>query len=387
MTCTISRFHRYARFAIWAAFLFGALQVSASEASSSCTAVGKGTSSDCSSSADQNGPGSEGKPENSGKYDVDRIGQRNIGKGVNLYSLERERSLGEAMAAVIDRQVRFVTDPKVKDYINRLGQKIVRNSDAQVPFTIKVIDSKNPTTFSLPGGFLYVDAALILEVDDEAELAGLMAHEIAHVAARHTTRLATRKDALDILQSLPVTASGPTAIAATQIGLLPVQRKFNRDYEYEADLLGIEYQYAAGYDPQAYVDALEKLDSEDLQKHARESKNQPKPDWVDRMYIRIGHSYALYPPMESRILRLQTEISKLLPPRNDYVLDTGEFQEVKAQLGAERLVLHRRRHGDSANGPVLERRPPSGDEWRQSIGTVSGRLLLVMRSHNGLPLD
>ena len=116
-------------------------------------------------------------------------------------------------------------------------------------------------------------------------------------------------------------------------------------------------------------------------------KNQPKPDWVDRMYIRIGHSYALYPPMESRILRLQTEISKLLPPRNDYVLDTGEFQEVKAQLGAERLVLHRRRHGDSANGPVLERRPPSGDEWRQSIGTVSGRLLLVMRSPNGLPLD
>jgi beta-barrel assembly-enhancing protease len=386
MTCTIFRFHRYARFAIWTAFLFGALQVSASGASSSCTAVGKGASSDCPPSADQSGPGGEGKPENSGKYDVDRIGERNIGKGVNLYSLERERSLGEAMAAVIDRQVRFVTDPKIKDYINRLGQKIVRNSDAQVPFSIKVIDSKNPTTFSLPGGFLYVDAELILEVEDEAELAGLMAHEIAHVAARHTTRLATQKDAFDILQSLPVTA-GPTGIAATQIGLLPVERKFNRNYEYEADLLGIEYQYAAGYDPQAYVDALEKLDSEELQRHARESKNQPKPDWVDRMYIRIGHSYALYPPMESRILRLQTEISKLLPPRNDYVLDTGEFQEVKAQLGAERLVLHRRRHGDSTNGPILERRPPSGDEWQQSIGTVPGRLLLGMGWQNGQPLD
>lgn len=281
------------------------------------------------------------------------------------------------MAAVIDRQVRSSTDQNANDYINRLGQKIVRNSDSQIPFTIKVIDSKNPTTFSLPGGILYVDIALIMDVDGEAELAGLMAHEIAHVAARHATRLATRKDALDVLQTLPIAAVlGPAAIPAGQIGLVPVERKFNREFEYEADLLGVEYQYAAGYDPQAYVDALEKLDSEELQKHARELKNEPKLDWVDRMYIHIGRSFALYPPMETRILRLQSEISKLLPERNAYVLDTGEFQEVKTQLGAERLVLRRPHYGDSATGPMLERRRTAEGEEEMSDETAPRRLLL-----------
>jgi Zn-dependent protease with chaperone function len=387
MKQTISLLHTYARLATWTFFLICVLQVNALDVSSSCTPAGNGPSSDSLSSTDQAAPGSERKPENPGKYDIDRIGQRNIGKGINLYSLEKERELGEAMAAVIDRQVRFATDPAVKDYVNRLGQKIVRSSDAQVPFSIKVIDSKNPTTFSLPGGFLYIDIALIMDVDDEAELAGLMAHEIAHVTARHATRLATRKDALDLLQSLPVAAIiGPSTVAAGQIGIVPVERKFNREFEYEADLLGVEYQYAAGYDPQAYIDALEKLDSDELQKHARESRNNPKPDWVDRMYIHIGRSFALYPPMEARILRLQSEISKLLPQRNNYVLDTGEFQEVKAQLGAERLVLRRPRHGDSASGPTLERRPPS-DDGQEPTGTEAPRLLLLRPHQNRQQLD
>ena len=265
--------------------------------------------------------------------------------------------MGESMAAAVDRQTKAVTDPKIKDYIVRLGQKIVRNSDARIAFTIKVIDSANPTTFSLPGGFLYVDEGLLLDVESEAELVGLMAHEIAHVVARHATRFATRKDALDALSIPASRLIGPAGIPARQMGLLPLERKVNRQYEFEADLLGLEYQYALGYDPEAYIRVLEKLDSDGIQKRAREARDNPNPDFVDRMYIHIGRSFSPYPPTEQRIARLQKQIPKLLPCKGDYVVDTSEFQEVKGLLGAQRLVLRRPHAGESSNGPVLERRP------------------------------
>jgi len=294
-----------------------------------------------------------------GKYDVDRIGQRNTGKGANLYSLEKERSLGQAMATAFDWQTKFITAPEIHDYIDSVAQKLVRHSDAQVPFTVKVIDSSSLSTFALPGGFLYVDKGLIMEVDNEAELAGLMAHEIAHVAARHATRFATRKYAWNIV-ALPITfITGPAAIGAQQLGPLSLS-KFNRDAEMEADLLGLEYQYAAGYDPQAFVDAMEKL-------HAKERRNKTRGDdrsksgfWSHLPFHQVAGSFANYPPTEERILRLQTEISTLLACRDDYISDTSEFQEVKAQLGADRPVLHRHRPGDGpSNGPVLRRHPSS----------------------------
>ena len=297
-----------------------------------------------------------------GKYDVNRIGQRNAGKGVNLYSLEKERSLGEAMARTIDRQTTFVSEPKVLEYVNRIGQKIVRNSDAQVPFTIKVIDSPGANTFALPGGFLYVDKGLLTAVDNEAELAALIAHEVAHVTARHATRYATRKRGWDML-SLPLTyIAGPGAIGARQIGPLAL-RKFAREAEIEADLLGIEYQYAAGYDPQAFVDALERIHSKESQRtRARVLANQSNAGFFGHLPLRhqIAESYALYPPIEERILRLQTEIATMLSCRDSYVADTSEFQEIKAEVGADRVVLRRHRIGDVAsNGPVLRRLPAS----------------------------
>jgi Zn-dependent protease with chaperone function len=344
---------------MWTALVLCAVHVNASDGSSSCQGINEGDTSTSTLSTHQIAPESGGKPKRPSKYDVNRIGQRSIGKSINLYSLMRERSLGEAKAAEIDPQTKFVTDPKIKDYITHLGQKIVRKSDSQVPFTVKVIDAGNPTTFSLPGGFLYVDVALILEVDNEAELAGLMAHEIAHVAARHSTRLATRRYALDALLTLPIERIiGPAALLARQVGLVPLEKKFNRGTEFEADLLGIEYQYAAGYDPQAYVEALEKLDNTETQGSADASGHRPKASFFGWMGHHLARAYADYPTTESRVLRLQQEISTLLPCREDYVLDTEEFQEVRAQLRAERLVLHRRRTGDDANdGAILLRRP------------------------------
>jgi len=358
MTYAFSLIHRRPRLAICAALLLSALRLEASDVPASCPSSGAGHTSSSASSTRPPESGTEAKTEKSGKYDVDRIGQRSVGKGANLYSLEKERSLGQAMAAAINLHTKFVDDPDVNDYVNRLGQKIARNSDAQVHFTIKVIDSPNVTTFTLPGGFLYVAKGLIMEVDSEAELAGLMAHEIAHVAARHATRFATQKSAWNLI-SLPLASLGPAGLGARQIGPLRL-KKFSRDAELEADLLGMEYQYAAGYDPQAFVDALEKLHSQEVRMRAR-ANAQPKVGFLARMSLphQIVQAYASYPPTEERILKVQMEISTLLPGRDNYIFDTSEFQEVKAKIArADRPILRRHRPGDSlANGPVLHRHP------------------------------
>ncbi len=277
----------------WASDVDGSRKSNAAEAASSSA-----------SATSETALGVEGKTEKSGKYDVDRIGQRSIGHGVNLYSLQKERALGESMASAIDRGTRFVADPDINRYVNRLGQKIARYSDAEVPFTIKVIDSPNLRVFALPGGFLYVDKGLIMEMDSEAQLAGLMAHEIAHVAARHATRLATRRYAWNVLSVPLAYLSGPAAIGTKQIGPLML-KKFSRDAEIEADLLGIEYQYAAGYDPEAFVEALEKLNTK--------AKGAPTTSQGVPFHGRLLAYSPVIPPTEERIQKVQTAISTFLP--------------------------------------------------------------------------
>jgi predicted Zn-dependent protease len=297
----------------------------------------------------------EAKPPKSDKYDVDRIGQRNVSRGMNVYSLERERAMGQAMATVVDRGTTFVADPEVTRYVTELAQKLARHSDAEVPFKIKVIDSSNRRVFALPGGFLYVDKGLIVDLDNEAEFAALLAHEIAHVAARHATRYATRKQAWNVL-SIPIMwASGPAALGTQQIGPLNL-KKFARDAELEADLLGIEYQYAAGYDPQAFVEALERLSGLENQRRAKAFSAKSS------LHDQIARAFASYPPTDERIQKVQAEISTFLPERDDYILDTSAFQQMKARLG-ERPVLRRNRTADTlANGPVLRRLPTSQSE-------------------------
>jgi Zn-dependent protease with chaperone function len=357
---SLIRIHQHARLAICASFLLGAMRVGASDVPPSSVPIGAEHAASSPSSTSQTVPAPEVKTEKSGKYDADRIGQRSIGEGMNIYSLEKERAVGQAMATAIDSNTKLVTDPDINDYVNRLGQKIVRNSDAQVPFTIKVIDSPELRTFALPGGFLYVDKGLIMEMDSEAELAGLMAHEIAHVAARHATRMATRKYAWSMI-SIPISyLAGPAGLGARQIGPLTL-RKFSRDAEIEADVLGIEYQNAAGYDPQAFVEALEKLNSREREMRARRDKVRPNIGFLANLpfHHQIGQAFANYPPTEERIRKVQQDISTLLPHRDDYVCDTSEFQEAKAKLAWEdRPTLRQHRGRDTAtNGPVLIRHP------------------------------
>jgi predicted Zn-dependent protease len=294
------------------------------------------------------------------KYDVDRIGQREVGRGINLYSIHRERAVGERLANSIDHNTKLVNDAAVSNYINALAQKIVRNSDAEFAFTIKLVDSSDMGAFGLPGGFLYVDSGLVTALDAEAELASVMAHEIGHIAARHATRAVTRRRMWDIVSSVGLFA-GPAGVLLQNAGGIggPLSdKKFNRNAEYEADLLGIEYTYAAGYDPEAFVSALEKL-------HAHELTMQDMLAKVPGYHLatklpfhkQIARSFSNYPLTEDRIHRLQEEISVFLPERSDYIFDTSEFRDVKARLlAADAPVLRRNPAGaDPGKGPILRR--------------------------------
>ncbi len=362
------RWPRYVRLAVCSAFLLGTLHLNASDGRSSCPASTDDESAGSAHSTVQLDPGPEAKAANPDKYDVKRIGQRNTGKGVNLYSLEKERALGQSMADTIDRQTNFVTDPDIVKYVSGVAQRIVGNSDAQVAFTIKVVDSDDLSVFALPGGFLYVDKGLLSELDSEAELAGLIAHEVAHVAARHATRYATRRTAWNALSFPVIYMAGPGAIGARQIGPLAL-RKFARDAELEADLLGMEYQYSAGYDPRALIDALEKLNNKEIR---RAKQDRANGGFFGHSVHRIAKSYAFYPPIAERILRLQSELSTMLPCRPAYLTDTSEFQDLKAQLLAGQLVLHRNRaastEDDANGGPVLRRHP---SEWQGPLALQS----------------
>jgi beta-barrel assembly-enhancing protease len=303
----------------------------------------------------------ESDPKKLDKYDVKRIGQRDIGHGFNLYSLKREHELGQSLAASFDHMMKVVKDPVVTEYVNRLAQKIIGNSDAIVPFTIKVIDSGDiPRAYGLPGGFLYVDSALIVSADDEAELATVIAHEIAHVAARHATRALSRKQVSRMVNSVAF-MTGPIGAGVADAGGIagPLSvKKFSRDAEYEADLLGIEYAYTAGYDPQALMNALEKLHAIEVQR-SEEMAKIPGYHTASKIpfHKMIARSFANYPLTEERIQRLQSEITAYLPNRKEYILDTQEFQEVKDRLLASQIPTLRHHPGgeEDSKGPVLRR--------------------------------
>ncbi len=317
------------------------------------------------------------------KYDVERIGHRGIGHGFNIYNTRRERQLGLSLAAAMDRDTKIVTDRVINDYINELGQRIVRNSDAEVAFSIKVFDSGDiPRAYGLPGGFLYVDSALVLAADSEAELASLMAHEIAHVAARHATRALTRKNLYSFTGELSLLA-GPVGMILEDAGGIagPLSvKKFSRESEYEADLLGIEYAYSAGYDPQALLSALEKLHAMEANRSAAFA-NIPGYHFASKLpfHEKIARGFSNYPLTEERIRRLQSEITAFLPERNDYIVDTNEFQEIKSRLLSLQGAVQLRRHAEDEDprAPVLRRAPQ--DDTGSGSGTPPSSIFTILR--------
>lgn len=273
------------------------------------------------------------------KKDPDAIGERDVGKGLNWYSLEKEIGLGKSLAQEIERQAKIVDDPVISEYVNRVGQNLVRNSDVKVPVTIKVIDSEEVNAFALPGGFFFVNTGLVLRAETEAELAGVMAHEIAHIAARHGTRQATRGQVVNLATIPLIFMGGWTGYGVRQAAsvLIPIGfLTFSRGFETEADLLGLQYLYKAGYDPTAFVDFFEKLQSDEKRKPGTMAK-----------------VFSSHPLTDDRIKNSQKNIQEILKAKPEYVVTTSEFNDVKLRLAS---LLNRRKVDDKdANKPRLRK--------------------------------
>jgi len=281
------------------------------------------------------------------KKDPDSIGARDVGSGINFYSLEKEIALGKGLAQEVERQAKIIDDPIIAEYVNRVGQNIVRNSDAKVPFTIKVLDTEEVNAFALPGGFFFVNSGLILKTETEAELAGVMAHEIAHVAARHGTRQATRGDLMQIgAIAGSIFLGGWTGYAIRQgMGLaIPLgYLQFSQAFEREADYFGLQYMYKSGYDPTAFVDFFEKI----------QTLEKKKPGTFSKVF-------STHPMTDARIKAAQNEIETILKPKPEYVVTTSEFNDVRNRLS----MLHNHRKVDNNTDPTrptLRRSPGSGN--------------------------
>jgi beta-barrel assembly-enhancing protease len=276
--------------------------------------------------------------------DVSSVGQRNIGgRGLgNWYSTNWEIGTGKQYSMEIEKSSHLVTDPVVVEYVNRIGQNLVKNSDAKVPFTIKVLDTDEINAMALPGGFFYVNSGLILACDSEDELAGVMAHEIAHVAAHHAAREMTKLNYMQLGQ-IPLiiftqgTWTGYGIYEAYQLAVPLTFLQFSREYEAEADFLGIQYMYKAGYDPQGMVSIFEKLDA--LEKH--------KPGALSK-------AFSDHPATPDRIAAVEDEIATLLPAEPQYLVTSSEFDQVKARLAR---IQNKRGITDKKGGnkPTLRR--------------------------------
>ncbi|MFL6276799.1 MAG: M48 family metallopeptidase [Blastocatellia bacterium] len=301
------------------------------------------------------------------KENPELIGKRDINKGsLDFYSNDKEVALGRQLAAEIDREAKFINDPVIGEYINRVGQNIVLHSDAKIPFTIKVIDSADVNAFALPGGFLYVNSGLILAADNESEIAGVMAHEIAHVAARHGVEQASKGRLFQYLSIPLIFVGGPLgAIAQNAVNILvPLSfLKFSRGAEEEADLLGLQYMWASGYDPTSMLSFFEKL----------KTKEKKKPGTLEKIF-------STHPATGDRIQKAHQMLVRF-PDRDEYTISTSEFNDVKAKLLAitnqaklngdgSPTLRHKptlkRNDGDQPNAepkdkPTLRRKPDSGN--------------------------
>ena len=274
--------------------------------------------------------------------DIDEIGNRNINKGnLNMISIEKEIALGKSLAQEVEKSVKLLNDPEINEYVNRVGQNLVRNSDSKVPFTIKVVDSDEINAFALPGGFFYVNSGLVTAADEESELAGVMAHEIAHVAARHGTEQYTKATIAQYATIPLIMMGGGLGYGLYQAAgfLIPLKfLQFSRSAEKEADYLGLEYMYKTGYDPTAFISFFEKI-------QAQEKKKPGK----------LAVAFSTHPPTQDRIEKTQANIASVLPSRDQYIINTSEFDSIKGKL----IAMENRKKpadGEKSNKPTLKRR-------------------------------
>jgi predicted Zn-dependent protease len=283
-----------------------------------------------------------------GINDLNAIGSRNVGcnRGLgNWYTLDSQVKMGQEFARQVEQTSHLITDPMINEYVNRLGQNLTRNSDSKLPLTIKILDVEEPNAFALPGGYMFVNAGTILLADDESELAGVMAHEIAHVAACHAARGATRSTMAQLAMIPVVIMTGGLAgigiNQAANFGIPAVFSKFGRNFEAQADYLGVQYAYKTGYDPNGMTSFFEKL----------EALEKRRPGLAMKLY-------GDHPQTPDRISKTQQEIGTILPPREQYIIDTLEFQQAKKRLALimkQKLRKDGKDNKDSKEDPQLRR--------------------------------
>ena len=273
------------------------------------------------------------------KKDPTTIGNRNVAKGLNRYSIEQEIALGKQLAIEVQRQAHVIDDPIIAEYINRLGQNLARNSDVTFPLTFTLLEGEEINAFTLPGGYIFANASVFRLSDNEAELASVLAHELAHAAARHATRQATRNDVIS-LSTLPLLVfggwGGLAARHAANVFAPLALFHFSRAFETEADLLGVQYLWKAGYDPTATVDMFERV----------ESTERKQPGSVSKLF-------RTHPLTPDRIRKTQKDIGELLPARSEYVLNTSEYEDVRARLA--QITEARKAETKDAGRPTLQR--------------------------------
>jgi beta-barrel assembly-enhancing protease len=249
------------------------------------------------------------------KKDPTEIGDRNVSKGLNFYTLDQEMALGKQLAIEVEKQAKVVDDPIVSEYINRLGQNLARNSDVTFPVTFKLIEGDEINAFTLPGGYIFIDTGLLMLSANEAELASAIAHELGHAAARHATRQASR-NRLARMGTIPLAVLGGPAAQLAMKAAMPIAfLKFSREFETEADLLGLQYLWKSGYDPTASIDLFEALESTE--------KRQPGS---------VSKLFRTHPLTPDRIEKTQRNIDMLLPSRAEYVLNTSEYEDIRARV-------------------------------------------------------
>jgi predicted Zn-dependent protease len=284
-----------------------------------------------------------------GINDVNAIGNRNVGcnRGLfNWYSLDTQVKMGQEFARQVEQTSHLITDPMINEYVNRLGQNLQRNSDTRLPFTIKILDVEEPNAFALPGGFMFVNAGTILMADDESELAGVMAHEIGHVAACHTARQATR-GTLAQLAMIPVIImtggiAGIGVNEAANFGIPAIFSKFGRNFEAQADYLGVQYAYKAGYDPNGMTSFFEKINT----------LYKKRPGLADRLY-------GDHPQPPDRVAKTQQEINTILPPRDQYIISSSDFEQARKRLA---LIMKHKLPKDGKDSKSPDLRRTAGDK-------------------------
>lgn len=234
--------------------------------------------------------------------------------GWNLFTPEQDIQIGQQASARIGRQVLLLNDPRVDDYLDALGKRLASYAPGyKFPYQYRCVNDENINAFALPGGFIYINRGVIEAADDEAQLAGVMAHETSHVALRHGTNQVSKAEAWRIPLGLLGPAGGLGGLIG-QVGagftLNSIILKYSRDDETQADVLGTQILYDAGYDPRALAQFFEKIEAESKGK-------EPAQFFSD------------HPNPGNRIGRIDEEVDKLGGPEPNYRSDSDDFRSIK----------------------------------------------------------